>query len=1337
MPGLDGVIYSLEEDGRLSVLTTSAPDLVLEPRMACLAVNDDSDGFVEDESCGLLIGEKTTELFSLDTETGIAERVGAGVQSRPARKASEAGDGGGGGGGGGGDSGNSGGSGDGPSSDDTVPGWSGGGGEAWADGGDSQRWQQQQQQQQQQQPNSNLLLQRDEYVVRALDAETSEELWFVTIAHFSALDLEGRGGATALTRAKVAATDREGYIRAVRARSDSSGDEGGLVKALPRPMESDELDELISSDWGDSKKIVDFWMDGESVGGGGSGGGSSSGGGGSRSGEGRGGEARGGGQKTRRRGKFGVEHADRFPYLLYENDEYVVAMDPMDGSVLWRRQMPVLAVSLYGIRGREWVDIMPPPMSMLHPPPGYYYDSPSSSTHLLSQQQPPPVSWRLDGDGGALDWTPSDHEEPLLLLTNGDGDDDGRGAYDPAEDATDDDSASDSSCRSDDFSGEADWDTTEGSGKGNTCTDDAGSSNSGSIGSSNDFGGGGGNSNSEGLGSGRLIGDEPNSPAGESRRLTSDSDDPRTALVSASAAKSGAAGKMVGLLQPVMRQGQFQPQLLVLNNHFFASSSLRRGPFHAISDDASMSVQDRYPHPLGRASHRSFVDTAGRDARGGIGDAVMGGGGGGSVGGDRGGGDGMDGPPSSPISARFPPHAARPVDDGAGPWVSVGDRSGVAKPGEAKGDTVSGAGAGIDMGIGDWRRALLERVEKDMIEGKGKAGSGVHTDQKGLFMSWRIFAALVALVSAVVAGVAYMAYKYGAEAMMNMSTRARRGSVAAPQGAGLGAGSAGGNGGTTAGHESWRKASSLEKAVATPGRASPPTLTSSLSLQYGTSKPLAFNSSRAWEAAQGGSRNSLGTSSPAMEALLRRPTAIGAGGAGGAGACTLSSRESQMQRVHSLPAIHQSYSPAHGDRRGHREGWQALFAGSGESVAPDGAGAGAVGVVGGGANGLGIGRLERAVTSAVDGTHPLEVESGRDDGSSSSVDDDDPLGCFNWPESGGCGKSDPGDEQVLPLPPPLEPVRERVGDGANIGDVSKTNSSGSGGDTVARELFLPTSGASRALGARGGGGVDSSSLRCVTSGNSVSASSGEEGNDGDDDEEAPPRSGRDSSSATRAAPAATAGATAAAVAAAAVVAAGRGSKSSESVGRRRNPSRGHSRRGSREMGSDSAAALAMLDRDRRADRSDGDGDRRSDRDRDRERDRRPSRSPRASLCAAAEELVLDGGGGGDKTGGVGGGDGAGGVGADNNDALLVTNRRLRTEFVEGQKLGKGGFGTVFKCRNRLDGHDYAIKKIRLSSDRRWQPQLAKVLREVKIMSLLDHPNIVRYYQVRDGGAWRG
>eukprot|EP00547_Thalassionema_nitzschioides_P006575 CAMPEP_0194209498 /NCGR_PEP_ID=MMETSP0156-20130528/7604_1 /TAXON_ID=33649 /ORGANISM="Thalassionema nitzschioides, Strain L26-B" /LENGTH=999 /DNA_ID=CAMNT_0038936685 /DNA_START=373 /DNA_END=3372 /DNA_ORIENTATION=- len=83
-----------------------------------------------------------------------------------------------------------------------------------------------------------------------------------------------------------------------------------------------------------------------------------------------------------------------------------------------------------------------------------------------------------------------------------------------------------------------------------------------------------------------------------------------------------------------------------------------------------------------------------------------------------------------------------------------------------------------------------------------------------------------------------------------------------------------------------------------------------------------------------------------------------------------------------------------------------------------------------------------------------------------------------------------------------------------------------------------------------------------------------------------------------------------------------------------------------------------------------------------------------------------------------------------NGIPLVRYSRYRAEFKEISVLGKGGFGSVFVCENVLDGRKYAVKKIviqicddpLLTRDR-----LEKVLREVKILALLDHPNIVRYY----------
>mmetsp|Transcript_40719 Transcript_40719/g.73428 ORF Transcript_40719/g.73428 Transcript_40719/m.73428 type:complete len:1560 (-) Transcript_40719:951-5630(-) len=91
---------------------------------------------------------------------------------------------------------------------------------------------------------------------------------------------------------------------------------------------------------------------------------------------------------------------------------------------------------------------------------------------------------------------------------------------------------------------------------------------------------------------------------------------------------------------------------------------------------------------------------------------------------------------------------------------------------------------------------------------------------------------------------------------------------------------------------------------------------------------------------------------------------------------------------------------------------------------------------------------------------------------------------------------------------------------------------------------------------------------------------------------------------------------------------------------------------------------------------------------------------------------------------------------DNIDGIpLVRYSRYRCEFEVISPLGSGGFGTVFRCENTLDGRHYAIKKIKIISQssmdgtvtKNFSQKLHRVLREVKILALLDHPNIVRYY----------
>ncbi|XP_071744240.1 eukaryotic translation initiation factor 2-alpha kinase 1 isoform X3 [Lepeophtheirus salmonis] len=69
--------------------------------------------------------------------------------------------------------------------------------------------------------------------------------------------------------------------------------------------------------------------------------------------------------------------------------------------------------------------------------------------------------------------------------------------------------------------------------------------------------------------------------------------------------------------------------------------------------------------------------------------------------------------------------------------------------------------------------------------------------------------------------------------------------------------------------------------------------------------------------------------------------------------------------------------------------------------------------------------------------------------------------------------------------------------------------------------------------------------------------------------------------------------------------------------------------------------------------------------------------------------------------------------------------RYRSEFEEIEYLAKGGFGSVFRVRNKLDHFEYAIKKILLKCDKDWT-HFTEVTKEVIMLAKLTHPNIVNY-----------
>lgn len=81
---------------------------------------------------------------------------------------------------------------------------------------------------------------------------------------------------------------------------------------------------------------------------------------------------------------------------------------------------------------------------------------------------------------------------------------------------------------------------------------------------------------------------------------------------------------------------------------------------------------------------------------------------------------------------------------------------------------------------------------------------------------------------------------------------------------------------------------------------------------------------------------------------------------------------------------------------------------------------------------------------------------------------------------------------------------------------------------------------------------------------------------------------------------------------------------------------------------------------------------------------------------------------------------------------MISLRQNEQNFEILEKVGNGGYGTVFKVKNKLDERIYAIKKIKLDTPdfKDDDEETLKVLKECRTLSLLDHPNILRYY-----GSW--
>lgn len=75
---------------------------------------------------------------------------------------------------------------------------------------------------------------------------------------------------------------------------------------------------------------------------------------------------------------------------------------------------------------------------------------------------------------------------------------------------------------------------------------------------------------------------------------------------------------------------------------------------------------------------------------------------------------------------------------------------------------------------------------------------------------------------------------------------------------------------------------------------------------------------------------------------------------------------------------------------------------------------------------------------------------------------------------------------------------------------------------------------------------------------------------------------------------------------------------------------------------------------------------------------------------------------------------------------LSLSRYFR-EFDQIKLLSSGSFGSVFHATNKMDGRDYAVKRIIFSESGYSNDAVTQVIREVRCLAQCDHPHVVRYH----------
>ena len=80
----------------------------------------------------------------------------------------------------------------------------------------------------------------------------------------------------------------------------------------------------------------------------------------------------------------------------------------------------------------------------------------------------------------------------------------------------------------------------------------------------------------------------------------------------------------------------------------------------------------------------------------------------------------------------------------------------------------------------------------------------------------------------------------------------------------------------------------------------------------------------------------------------------------------------------------------------------------------------------------------------------------------------------------------------------------------------------------------------------------------------------------------------------------------------------------------------------------------------------------------------------------------------------------------NKESFVIINKGDITQLYEVvKKIGEGSFGKIYKVKNKQSGDIRAMKQIMKNKI----PNIEKFQNEIRILAMVDHPNIVRLFEV--------